>query len=298
METSTDRTDGLRALRWPLRLTWAGMLAEALVQAFWPMLALVLAVLAALMMGAQDALAGGALWAVLAVIGLAALFALFFALRRFRLPSRAAALARLDASLPGRPIRALLDDQAIGAGDAASAAVWQAHQRRMAARAAAAKPVKGDLRVAQADPYALRYVALLGFIVALVFGSVWRLGEVTHLAPGGTGGTLASGPVWEGWAEPPRHTGKPTLYLNDLEAEVLSLPEGTLITLRLYGELGALTVAENVSGREVAASSEPAQDFTLRQSGRSASTGRARGRGRSRFCPMPCRRSNDLARLR
>ncbi|MFG6591774.1 DUF4175 domain-containing protein [Sulfitobacter sp. 1A12157] len=267
METSTDRTDRLRALRWPLRLTWAGMLAEALVQALWPMLALVLAVLAALMMGAQDALAGGVLWAVLAVIGLAALFTLVFALRRFRLPSRAAALARLDDSLPGRPIRALLDDQAIGAGDAASAAVWQAHQRRMAARAAAAKPVKGDLRVAQADPYALRYVALLGFIVALVFGSVWRLGEVTHLAPGGAGGTLASGPVWEGWAEPPRHTGKPTLYLNDLEGGALSLPEGTLITLRLYGELGALTVAESVSGREVAASSEPAQDFTLRQSG-------------------------------
>ena len=66
METSTDRTDGLRALRWPLRLTWAGMLAEALVQAFWPVLALVLTVLAALMMGAQDALAGGALWAALA----------------------------------------------------------------------------------------------------------------------------------------------------------------------------------------------------------------------------------------
>ena len=94
METSTDRTDGLRALRWPLRLTWAGMLAEALVQAFWPVLALVLTVLAALMMGAQDALAGGALWAALAIVGLAALSGLFFALRRFRLPSRAAALAR------------------------------------------------------------------------------------------------------------------------------------------------------------------------------------------------------------
>ncbi len=267
METSTDKADGLRVLRGPLRLTWAGMLAEALVQALWPMLALALAVLAALMMGAQDSLAGNLLWAVFAVLGIAFLGTLVFALRRFRVPSRADALARLDASLPGRPIRALLDDQAIGAGDAASAAVWKAHQKRMAARAAAAKPVKGDLRVSRADPYALRYVALLAFVVALVFGSVWRLGEVTQLTPGGAGGALASGLVWEGWAEPPRHTGKPTLYLNDLEAGALSLPAGTLITLRLYGELGALTVAENVSGREGAASSEPAQDFTLRQSG-------------------------------
>ena len=267
METSTDKADGLRVLRGPLRLTWAGMWAEALVQALWPMLTLVLAVLAALMMGAQDGLGGNLLWAVFAVLGIAFLGTLVFALRRFRVPSRADALARLDASLPGRPIRALLDDQAIGAGDAASAAVWKAHQKRMAARAAAAKPVKGDLRVSRADPYALRYLALLAFTVALVFGSVWRLGEVTQLTPGGAGGALASGPVWEGWAEPPRHTGKPTLYLNDLEAGALSLPAGTLITLRLYGELGALTVDETVSGREGGATSEPAQDFTLRQSG-------------------------------
>ena len=56
METSTDKADGLRVLRGPLRLTWAGMWAEALVQALWPMLTLVLALLALLMMGAQDSL--------------------------------------------------------------------------------------------------------------------------------------------------------------------------------------------------------------------------------------------------
>ncbi|MFB3306843.1 DUF4175 family protein, partial [Pseudomonas sp. AMR01] len=150
MRTSTDRTDGLRALRWPLRLTWAGMLAETLVQAFWPMLTLCLAVLALLMMGLQERLTGSPLWAVLALVGLSFLGTVIFAVRRFRVPSQQAALARLDASLPGRPIRALLDDQAIGAGDAASAAVWQAHQKRMAERAAQAQPVKGDLRVAKA----------------------------------------------------------------------------------------------------------------------------------------------------
>ena len=274
METSTAaRTSHLRYLRGPLWLTWAGMLAERLVQALWPMLALVLAGLAAVMMGLPDHLGETALWAVLGAGALAFLGTLIYALRRFRLPSRAAALDRLDASLPGRPIRALLDEQAIGAGDTGTDAVWRAHQARMAERAAKAEPVAGDLRVSRADPYALRYVALLAFLVALVFGSVWRLGEVTQLAPGGGGGALASGPVWEGWAEPPRHTGKPTLYLNDLEAGPLSLPEGTLITLRLYGELGALTVAESVSGRGAEASSEPAQDFTLRQSGRIAIEG-------------------------
>ena len=28
---------------------------------------------------------------------------------------------------------------------------------------------------------------------------------------------VASGPSWEGWAEPPAYTGKPAVYLNDVE---------------------------------------------------------------------------------
>jgi uncharacterized protein (TIGR02302 family) len=87
------------------------------------------------------------------------------------------------------------------------------------------------------------------------------------LAPGRGG--LAQGPVWEGWAEPPRYTGKPTLYLNDLDAGPLTLPAGTLITLRFYGDVGALTLAETVSGRttDVPAASDPAQDFAVVQDG-------------------------------
>jgi len=82
---------------------------------------------------------------------------------------------------------------------------------------------------------------------------------------------LVSGPVWEGWAEPPRYTGKPTLYLNDLAAGPMELPAGTLITMRLYGEVGALNVSESVSGRTAPTDPEaPPQmsfDFKVNQSG-------------------------------
>jgi uncharacterized protein (TIGR02302 family) len=137
----------------------------------------------------------------------------------------------------------------------------------MARRAADARAVPGDLRVSDRDPYALRYVAVLAFAVALLFGSVWRVGSVADMAPGGP--ALASGPVWEGWAEPPRYTGRPTLYLNDQDAGPLELPEGTLITLRFYGELGALTLAETVSGRssETFDTAAPTQDFAVIQDG-------------------------------
>ncbi|SFS97414.1 TIGR02302 family protein [Sulfitobacter marinus] len=258
---------GLAKIRGPLRLTWAGMWAESLVRALWPMLTVALLVLAALMLGLQDVVALDVVYGAAVVAFVAACAALVYPFRNFDVPTRAEALARLDASLPGRPIQALMDDQAIGAGDAASMAVWQAHQKRMVDRAATARAVPADLRVSRRDPYALRYVALLFFAVALVFGSVLRVGSVAGMVPGAGG--LASGPVWEGWAEPPRYTGKPTLYLADLEDGQVSLPKGTLITVRLYGEVGALEVDETVSGLGRPADAEPALvlDFKVNQSG-------------------------------
>ncbi len=265
--TPNDLRRGLAKLRWPLRLTWVGMLAESLVNALWPLMTVCLLILAALMLGLQDLVVIEGVWAATVVAVVAGIAAFIYGLRRFRIPSRAAAMERLDQSMPGRPIQAMLDDQAIGGGDDASMAVWRAHKSRMAARAALARPVPADLRVSRRDPYALRFVAVLAFAMALLFGSIWRVGSVADMAPGST--DLANGPVWEGWAEPPRYTGKPTLYLNDLSEGALDLPKGTLITLRFYGEVGALTLDETVSGRtaDIPAASDSAQDFTVLQDG-------------------------------
>jgi len=275
--TSFSRHDvrrGLTALRWPLFWTRAGMFAEAFWRATWPLATVVLAVLAALMLGLQDSVVVEVVWAGVVLSGLAALAALIYAIALFRIPGRTEALARLDETLPGRPIQALMDTQAIGDGDAASTAVWRAHQSRMAERAAAARPVPADLRIARRDPYALRYVAVVIFAVALIFGSVWRVGSVVNMTPG-AGDGLATGPVWEGWAESPRYTGRPTIYLNDIAEGPLEVPAGSLITLRLYGEVGALTVSETVSGRvgDVPPASATEQDFTVVTSGEIAISG-------------------------
>lgn len=262
----------LKAARWSLRLTRLGMLAEALVQSLWPLMTVCLFVLAALMLGLQDTVTVEVVWALAVIAGLGLLGTFGYAFMRFRLPTRAQAIARLDASLPGRPLQALLDTQTVGATDAASTAVWRAHQARMATRAAEAEPVRADLRVSSRDPYALRYLAILVFGVALLFGSIWRVGSVADMTPGGAG--LAAGPVWEGWAESPRYTGRPTIYLNDIPAGLLQVPAGSLITLRLYGEVGALTLSETVSGRtDVPPASDPAQDFTVVQNGTVAING-------------------------
>ena len=167
---------------------------------------------------------------------------------RFRLPGRDDALARLDATLPGRPLAALADNQAVGAGDAGSQALWRVHQARMATRAAGAQAVEPDLRLSRQDPFGLRYVALLALIVALLFGSVWRAGSVSRMMPGAGGGAaLAQGPTWEGWIEPPAYTGKPSLYLADQTGTVRA-PAGSEVTVRFYGEVGALSLSQTVSG--------------------------------------------------
>lgn len=263
-----DVASTLKSIARPIQLTLVGLWAERLVRCFWPLWSTLIATLSALAFGLQDVLPIEVAWPALILAGLAALGFLWTGLRRFHRPTRTEALIRLDQRLPGRPLAALTDTQAIGSDDPASLAVWQAHRARMAARAARATAVEPDLRLASRDPFALRYVALTAFVMAMIFGSLWRVTSVEALAPG-SGANIAAGPTWEGWAQPPAYTGKPTIYLNEVDQASLDLPIGTRLQFRLYGEVGDLTLSETVSQRtEVPPASEPVHDFLLKQSGR------------------------------
>jgi uncharacterized protein (TIGR02302 family) len=259
--------EAIRRLRRPLALTRLGMAAERVVRAFWPVATLSMAVLAALMFGVLDGLSSwlSAGLAAAAVAGFA--YLAWRGVWRFRFPTAEDALRRLDATLPGRPIAAITDAQAIGSGDADSEMVWRAHVMRMAERVRAARAPRPDLSAARLDPYALRYAALMALVMAVLFGSIARVASVGEIAPGGVGVEIASGPVWEGWVEPPSHTGRPSLYLNDIRPGPLEVPAGSQVSLRLYGEVGALSVTETVSGEGGLPSTEPAQEFRVTEAG-------------------------------
>nr|WP_242494406.1 DUF4175 domain-containing protein [Loktanella sp. IMCC34160] len=245
------------------------MVAEQVVRAFWPLWTVLFVAVAPLLLGWQDALPVELVWAFGVLCLLAAVVSLVRGVRVFRWPARAEAVARVDATLPGRPIATLTDRQVIGAGDAASEAVWRAHVARMQDRTRAARMADPDLRLSKVDPFGLRYIALLFFVVALMFGSVWRVQSVTQMGPG-AGQSLVTGPTWEGWIAPPAYTGKPTLYLADIPQGPLRVPEGSEITLRFYGEIGALTLAETVSARsgdDLPPASDPSQVFIVMQDG-------------------------------
>lgn len=261
-----------KRLAWPLRLTRAGMAAERALAAFWPLLTLAMALGAVLLGGLADllpaqVLQGGALAALAALGGLALLGA-----RRFRFPSRRAALARLDATLQAAPLAALADETSIGRDDAGTQALWEAHRASARARLEGLKAPRPDLRIAARDPYALRHIATLALVTAAAFGSLGQIASVGGLLPG-TQAEAAAGASWEGWIQPPAHTGEPSLYLADQPEGPLAVPVGSLVTLRFYGQLGAVGLEESVSGDAEAREPQPGHDFAIAHNGEIAITG-------------------------
>ncbi|MGB5868907.1 MAG: DUF4175 family protein, partial [Albidovulum sp.] len=118
--------------------------------------------------------------------------------------------------------------------------------------------VAPDLTLASRDPDALRYAALTALLVAGLFGSLWRIADLRQL-PVGAQATTDLGASWEGWAEPPGHTGRPSLYLNSLTADAFELPAGSRILLRLYGAPDALVLRETLTdGSGPAVADDPA----------------------------------------
>ena len=268
-----DIPDGLpervaRRLKYPLALTRAALWAEALLRAFWVFGTLALSGAAVLLFGVFAELpprwGAGLFWAWTAGMGVA----LILGALRFRKPAPAAALARIDAGLPGQPLAALTDRQAIGVGDAASEGVWAAHRAGMAARLADLRPAGPRPDLAPRDPYALRLMALVAFAMALGFGAAFRVTGPAQLLPGGAAGASVAPASWEGWVQPPAYTGRPSLYLADQPPGALEVPKGSRVTLRFYGRLGDITYAQDVSDDDPAgAEAQQSASFTVERDG-------------------------------
>ena len=254
-------------LRRPLALTLVGLFAERVARAFWPFWTVLLLACSALLLGVHEILLLEVAWAIGLLVTLAALVTFGLAVRRFTFPKRKEALDRLDATLPGRPIATVADRHAIGAGDAGSEAIWQTHVERMTRRLDEARAVEPDLRLSRFDVFGLRYVALLFLAVGLLFGSFLKVGTLGEVMLEEQALALESS--WEGWVEPPYYTGRPNLYLNDITQAWLAVPEGSLVTVRLYGGVGDLTLHETVSGRtrDVPPASDPSQSFEVHRDG-------------------------------
>ncbi len=254
----------LDALARPIALTRAGMVLERALRAFWPALSVLALMLAALAFRLPDVMPQLWLRGAAAGVLLVLIVTLGLGLRRFRWPARAEAIARLDMTLPGRPLTALTDQMALGGQDPATQALWAAHLRCMAERAAGARPVAPTPDLSRRDPFALRLSALTALVVALLFGAPARMLDPGASMGGAGPAEAAMGPSWEGWAEPPRYTGKPGIYLNSLTSDDLAVPEGTRLAFRFYGAPGAIDFDETVSSPAAQPLAEAAADVQRR----------------------------------
>ncbi len=246
MPEPAPKSDAIKRLIWPLRMTRLGMVAERAVRAFWPVWTLAFIVFAALAFGAGSLVAPTVAWSVLSLVSLALIALLVLGIRRFKVPTYTEALQRLDATMPGRPITTLLDTPAVGGTDPASRSIWATHVARMAIKAASARAPQPNLQVSRNDPYALRYVGAVALAMALLFGGLSRIADVGEVPLGAGAAEASSGPSWEGWVEPPLYTGLPSLYLNDIFTEGFEAPLGSEITLRAYGAPGEITLRTDI----------------------------------------------------
>jgi uncharacterized protein (TIGR02302 family) len=263
------RPDPNQTLTRALRGTLAGMWWERIARALWAPVALLALLLAFAASGLAQIVPPLVASATVLSLGGLALLTLGVGLWRLRLPTRAEAASRLDQTLPGRPLSALADEQAVGAGDEASRRIWAAHLARMQARLSGVRPVKGNPRLPRHDRYGLRLIALSSLAIALLFGAPSRVADLSDIArASGRAEAVALGPSWEAWIQPPAYTGRPSLYLNEVDRPTLELPQGSRVTVRFYGQQGIMSLQESLSGQDRDDPAAMAQDFSIERSGR------------------------------
>jgi uncharacterized protein (TIGR02302 family) len=178
------------------------------------------------------------------------LFGTLFPLVRLALPERGAALARIDreSAMRHRPATALTDPLANTGEDSVTRALWAAHRARVEREATDLRAGYASPHLAERDPRALRYLALLVALVAFVAAGEDRL---TRTFSAFDWRSPAGGvpPRLDAWIAPPPYTGRPPVFLTQARPEdgtaavteaddgkaVHTVPSGSILVVRTSG---------------------------------------------------------------
>ncbi len=160
-------------------------------------------------------------------------------LRGFRPVDKAAARHRLerDSGLRHRPLTALDDRLAAGAGDPAAVSLWRAHLQRMAqaARALRVRPPAPGL--ARLDPHAFRAAVLLFLVIALTAGRGDAAGRLERALSPRFGGALTGPLTVDVWITPPAYTGRAPIFLDRDSQWVVEVPKGSSLLAQVGGSI-------------------------------------------------------------
>ena len=229
-----------RLLARRLLLSRAALAWERLWPAVWPMLCVggLFAVIA--LLDLLSLLPGPVHAAILAGFALAFIGAAIWGLRTLAWPDPLAAQRRLEVNsgLTHRPLAALADRPSAPLDDA-SATLWEAHRRRMAAavrRLRIGWPAAG---LARRDPWGVRAILVILLIVgAIDAGADWRERIARAFSPGWEAGPPAATASFDIWITPPDYTGLPPQFLRGDTAGPIHVPTGSTLLAQIHGGTG------------------------------------------------------------
>ena len=162
-------------------------------------------------------------------------------LARLRRPTRAEILARLDrdSGTPHRPAASLSDRLAGPGDDPTAAALWALHRLRLARMIERFRPAAPAPGMAQRDPNALRFAALLAAICAALVAGPERYGRLATAFDwrGGAGASAAA--RLDAWIDPPAYADKPPILIAlpapSEAAQTIVAPEDSALVVRAEG---------------------------------------------------------------
>ena len=204
----------------------------------------------------------------------AALLAILAGFLRWRTPTRAEALARLDrdSGLAHRPATTLDDALASTGDDPATTALWRLHRRRAEAAASRLTLAAPSPRMAERDRYALRGAALVAVVAAAFIAGPERYGRVAAAFDWRTEGAVARNFRLDAWIDPPPYTGKAPVLLSmrgetgesALNRKVTAPVNSTLVVRAVGGgidiETAGMLAAPDAPKDAANAPATPAQD--------------------------------------
>jgi uncharacterized protein (TIGR02302 family) len=238
-DTAPDRLIGRRLFWSRTALAW-----EILWPALWPVLGITGLFVAVALFDLPGRLPGPLHAIVLAAFAIALAGAVFWGWRKLAWPDALVGRRRIEreSGLTHRPLAALLD-QPSAPLDVASAALWEAHRRRMAAalrRLRVGWPVAG---LARRDPWGLRAIVVILLVVAVIdAGADWRERLARAFSPGWESGPPAPSASFDIWVTPPDYTGLPPQFLRaDMQNSSggpVRIPTGSALLAQIHGGRG------------------------------------------------------------
>ncbi len=176
-------------------------------------------------------------WLRLVLVGAFALVALasLYPMLGVRLPVGREAVTRVEraSNLAHRPISTIRDTLS-NTPSAEARALWAAHQRRTAEQIGRLSPGGLHTPISERDPYALRAVVGLLFVVAAMYAGDQRLERLQQafLAPAAQ---VAAETRLDAWVSPPSYTARPPVLLTQNTGNqdtIVSVPAGSRLIVR------------------------------------------------------------------